>query len=120
MIKIVKAQLDDDLDYKYTPIGSYRSYGAPFKVTCAAYGYTIIRKGTTSRLWKEVSREAEIYRVLQRAQGSSVPVFLGAIDLAKIYFLHGAGEIHHILLMGWGGESVDNIHCEKTRQRAIS
>jgi RIO-like serine/threonine protein kinase len=33
-----------------------------------------------------------------------VPVFLGTIDLAKIYFLHGAGEIRHMLVMGWGGE----------------
>lgn len=120
LVKIVKAQLDEDLDHNCTPIGSCGSYGAPFKVTCAAYGYTIIGKGTTSRLWKEVSREAEIYRVLQRAQGSSVPVFLGAIDLAKIYFLHGAGEIRHMLLMGWGGEYVGNIRCEETRQRAIS
>lgn len=120
LVKIVKAQLDEDLDHNCTPIGSCGSYGAPFKVTCAAYGYTIIGKGTTSRLWKEVSREAEIYRVLQRAQGSSVPVFLGAIDLAKIYFLHGAGEIRHMLLMGWGGESMGNISCEKTRQRAVS
>ncbi|KAI3124175.1 hypothetical protein CBS147326_8404 [Penicillium roqueforti] len=98
LVKIVQAQLGEDLDHNCTPIGSCGSYGAPFKVTCAAYGYTIIGKGTTSRLWKVVSREAEIYRILQRAQGSSVPVFLGAINLAKIYFLHGAGEIRHMLL----------------------
>ncbi|KAL4801325.1 hypothetical protein ASPSYDRAFT_165259 [Aspergillus sydowii CBS 593.65] len=120
LVKMVKAQLDEDLDHNCTPIGSCGSYGAPFKVTCAAYGYTIIGKGTTSRLWKEVSREAEIYRVLQRAQGSAVPVFLGAIDLANIYFLHGAGEIRHMLLMGWGGESVGSIHPEESCLRAIS
>ena len=64
-----------------------------------------IGKGTTSGLWKEVSREAQVYRVLRKAQGSAVPVFLGTIDLAKMYFLHGAGQIRHMLVMGWGGES---------------
>ncbi|KAL4940881.1 hypothetical protein BDV06DRAFT_213142 [Aspergillus oleicola] len=43
LVKMVKAQLDKDLDHNYTPIGSCGSYGAPFKIT----------KGTTSRLWKK-------------------------------------------------------------------
>ena len=30
--------------------------------------------------------------------------FLGTIDLAKIYFHDGAGQIRHMLVMGWGGE----------------
>jgi hypothetical protein len=30
----------------------------PFKLTCVGYGYTVIEKGTTSGMWKEVSREA--------------------------------------------------------------
>ncbi|KAE8356266.1 hypothetical protein BDV28DRAFT_127291 [Aspergillus coremiiformis] len=120
LVKIVKAQLDKDLDHNCSPIGSCGSYGAPFKITCAAYGYTIVGKGTTSRLWKEVSREAEIYHILRRVQGSAVPVFLGAIDLAMIYFLHGAGEIRHMLLMGWGGESVGHKKLKKTIRHAIS
>lgn len=43
-------------------------------------------KGTTSGLWKEVSREAQVYQILRKAQGSAVPVFLGTIDLAKVCF----------------------------------
>jgi hypothetical protein len=82
------------------------------------FGYTILGKGTTSRLWKELSREAEVHRILQCVQGSAVPVFLGAIDLAQPYFLHGAGEIRHMLLMGWGGESVNTP--DETIRRAIS
>ena len=94
-------------------MGGCGASGAPFKVTCTAYGYTVVAKGTTSRLWKEVSREADIYRILWRAQGSAVPVFLGAIDLAKIYFLHGAGEIRHMLIMAWVGEPISKIkHVE--------
>ncbi|KAL5003682.1 hypothetical protein BDV10DRAFT_190611 [Aspergillus recurvatus] len=94
LVKKLKAQLDQDLDHNCTLIGSCGSFGAPFKITCATFGYTI----------KEVSREAEVYHVLQRAQGSAVP----------IYFLHGAGEICHMLLMGWGGESMGHITLDKT------
>ncbi|KAJ5865220.1 uncharacterized protein N7529_007136, partial [Penicillium soppii] len=49
------------------------SYGAPFKLTCTKHGYTVIGKGTTSGLWKEVSREAQVYRILRKAQDSAVP-----------------------------------------------
>ena len=61
-------------------------------------------------LWKDVvSQEAEIYYILQKAQGSSVPVFLGKMDLKKIYFAFG-GQIRHMLIMGWAGESTVNLH----------
>ncbi|KAJ6105282.1 hypothetical protein N7523_010092 [Penicillium sp. IBT 18751x] len=108
LVRLLKAQLDENID-RCTPLGGCGAYGAPFKLTCVVYGYTVIGKGTTSGLWKEVSREAEVYRILQKAQGSAVPVFLGTIDLAKIYFLHGAGEIRHMLVMGWGGKSTASM-----------
>ncbi|KAL4954944.1 hypothetical protein BDW69DRAFT_130840 [Aspergillus filifer] len=104
LVDSLKAQLDENID-RCIPLGSCGAYGAPFKLTCATYGYTVIGKGTTSGLWKEVSREKQVYRLLRKAQGSAVPVFLGTIDLKKMYFLHGAGEIRHMLVMGWGGES---------------
>ena len=61
---MVKQPLDKDLDRDCTPMGGCGSYGAPFKVTSPTYGYTVVGKGTTSRLWEEVSRGAEIYRIL--------------------------------------------------------
>ncbi|CAG8241623.1 unnamed protein product [Penicillium olsonii] len=120
LVKRLKVQLDLDLDHNCTPIGPCGSSGAPFKITCATFGYTVIGKGTTSKLWGEVSPEADIYRVLQRVQGSAVPVFLGAINFAQTYFLHGAGRIRHMLLMGWAGESVGHSTLNKTIQDAIS
>ena len=119
LVELLKQQLDEDLDHNCTPFGNCGAYGAPFKITCATYGYTIVGKGTTSRLWKEVSQEADIYHVLRKAQGSAVPVFLGAIDLAKIYFLHAAGEICHMLLMAWGGESTSKLKQQPVLQREI-
>ncbi|RAK96564.1 uncharacterized protein BO80DRAFT_428986 [Aspergillus ibericus CBS 121593] len=120
LLQMIKQQLDDNLDEHCTPMGKCGSYGAPFKVTCAVYGYTVVGKGTTSRLWSIVSEEAKVYRILQSVQGSAVPVFLGPIDLAKIYFLHGAGEIRHMLLMGWGGNSLGQKEIDATLRRAIS
>ncbi|KAH3629536.1 hypothetical protein KXW27_002712 [Aspergillus fumigatus] len=120
LVKIVKEQLDRDLDHNFTPMGFCGGYSAPFKVTCAAHGYTVVGKATTSRRWKVVSREADIYRILQRAQGSAIPVFLGAIDFSNIYFLHGAGDIRHMLLMGWGGEDLSHAKPERSLDRAIS
>ena len=64
-----------------------------------------------------------IYRILRKAQGSAVPVFLGIIDLAMTYFLHGAGEIRHMLLMAWAGEKISgselpvNFNRERRRSR---
>jgi hypothetical protein len=75
-----------------------------FKLTCTIYGYTVLGKGTTAGLWKEVSREAQVHQILRKAQGSAVPVSLGTIDLAKPYFLHGPGEIRHLFVMGWGNK----------------
>ncbi|KAI5284929.1 hypothetical protein KEM54_000952 [Ascosphaera aggregata] len=109
LVQLVKRQLDDNLDRNCTPMGGCGASGAPFKVTSAVYGYTIVGKGTTSYLWPELLREAEVYRVLQQVQGSAVPIFLGAIDLEKTYFLHGAGPIQHMLLMGWGGKPVSSM-----------
>ena len=109
LVQMIKQQSDENLDRNCTPMGG-----------CGSYGYTVVGKGTTSRLWKEVSREAEIYHILQRVQGSAAPVFLGRIDLAQVYFLHGAGEIRHMLLMGWGGDSVGCIKHDENIQRAIS
>ncbi|KAL2846713.1 hypothetical protein BJY01DRAFT_234511 [Aspergillus pseudoustus] len=100
LVQMLKEQLNKDLDHNFTPIGLHGSFSALFKVTSITYRYTIISKATTSRRWKEVSQEADVYHILQRAQGLVIPVFLGVINLADVYFLHGARDIHHILLIG--------------------
>ncbi|KAI7343087.1 hypothetical protein KC320_g9349, partial [Hortaea werneckii] len=104
MVYNLKQQLDKDVDRHCEPFGECGSTGAPFKLRCESYGYTFVGKGTISSLWHAVSREAQFYQILHSAQGFAVPVFLGSIDMAQSYFLHGAGEIQHMLLMAWGGE----------------
>ncbi|KAH8431854.1 uncharacterized protein LDX57_009505 [Aspergillus melleus] len=95
--------------------------GAPFKVTCVRYGYTVVGKGTTCFLWRQLEREADVYRMLSPVQGSAVPVFLGKINMQKIYRLHGAGKIWHMLLMGWGGDTIDTVKTDiRTENRSIA
>jgi predicted Ser/Thr protein kinase len=42
-------------------------------------------------------------------------VFLGALDTPQSYFLHGAGEIQHMLLMAWAGEPLTRLQWENER-----
>ncbi|KAJ5131248.1 uncharacterized protein N7515_007287 [Penicillium bovifimosum] len=118
LISLLKQQMDEDID-RCIPFGSRGSYGAPFKLTCSIHGYTVVGKGTTAVIWaKAVSQEADIYHILRKAQGSAVPVFLGKIDLAKIYFRYSA-EIRHMLVMGWAGESTATLEQTSDLRREI-
>ncbi|GLA56090.1 hypothetical protein AnigIFM63604_004386 [Aspergillus niger] len=120
LIEQLKQQLDENIDRDCTPMGGCGASGVPFKVTYTAYGYTMVGKGTTSRRWDEVKREEVVYRVLDQAQASAVPVFLGTIDLAKSYFVHAAGEICHMLIMAWGGKPIHKIERDKMITREIA
>ncbi|RAH52054.1 hypothetical protein BO85DRAFT_464313 [Aspergillus piperis CBS 112811] len=101
LAKLIKAAIDECLD-RAEPMGGCGLSGAPFKLTCVRYGYTIVGKGTTCYLWPQ----------LNPVQGSAVPVYIGKIDLRRMYFLLGAGPIRHMLLMGWGGESIDEVEVD--------
>ncbi|WPG98889.1 Hypothetical protein R9X50_00168900 [Acrodontium crateriforme] len=116
LVKMLKDQLDENMDQNCTPWGQCGQSGAPFKLTCATYGYTVIGKGTTNGWWDEVSREADAYRVLRNAEASAVTVFLGKLNMSKVYFLEGAGEIRHMLVMGWGGRSPESVFDDRFLQ----
>jgi hypothetical protein len=114
LVQLLKKQLDIDLDHYCTPWGISGSSGAPFKLTLSSHGYTLVGKGTTDMHWKQLCYEADIYRVLRKAQGSAVPVFLGNIDLAKIFFLHRGVYIKHMLLLSWGGNKKADLIVEES------
>ncbi|KAE8155549.1 hypothetical protein BDV40DRAFT_311062 [Aspergillus tamarii] len=101
LVRRVKQQLNQNPDVGYTSMGGCGASGVPFKITCTAYGYTVVGKGTTSYLWNEVKREADIYRILWRAQGRAVP-------------------IRHMLLMGWGGEPIHKLEDVEAIRSEIS
>ncbi|KAL3428561.1 hypothetical protein BDV09DRAFT_190842 [Aspergillus tetrazonus] len=120
LIEQLKQRLDENIDQDCTPIGGCGATGVPFKVTCTAYGYTVVGKGTTSDLWDVVSREAEVYRFLRQAQGSAVPVFLGMVNLAKFYYVHGAGKNRHMLIMAWGGVPIHEMERDPMFAREVA
>ena len=41
--------------------------------------------------------------------------------MQKTYHLHGAGKIRHMILMGWGGDTIDRVETDvKTENRSIA
>ena len=48
LVKLIKEQLDYNLDYNCMLFGACGSYSAPFKITCAVYSYMIGGKRITS------------------------------------------------------------------------
>ncbi|RMY61649.1 hypothetical protein D0863_11213 [Hortaea werneckii] len=113
LVRMLKEQLDEDVDEHCEPLGECGATGAPFRLRCKSLGYTIIGKGTTSTLWNVVAREAQFYQILRPAQGSAIPVFLGELDMKQTSYWHGAGEIQHMLLMAWGGEPPTKLQWDE-------
>ncbi|KAK0301973.1 hypothetical protein LTR01_009046 [Friedmanniomyces endolithicus] len=122
MAHMLREQLVKDVEHFCEPFESCGAYGAPSKLRWDSYGYTFNAKGTALRLWSTVSREAQLYQVFHTVQGytvqgytvqgytvqgstvqgctvqgSAVPIFHGSFDTMQTYFLHGAGEIQHML-----------------------
>lgn len=79
-----------------------------FKVTLLSHGYTFVAKGTRDVFIPDLHHEATIYQQLRPLQGDVIPVFLGNVDLEKKWWDLGYCIIH-MLLMSYGGESVDFI-----------
>ncbi|KMO99937.1 hypothetical protein CISG_05236 [Coccidioides immitis RMSCC 3703] len=96
LVQLLKEQLDENLDHKCTSFGDCGAFGAPFKITCATYGYTVVGRGTTCLRWNEVSREADVYRILKKGSG-----------------------IRHMLLMAWGGKDTTKLEHSEALTREI-
>lgn len=78
MVCIFKRQLDQTVDQHRELLGGCGATGAPFRLRCEGLGYTITGKGMTPQLWNIVARGAMLYWILRPAQGSAIPVSLGA------------------------------------------
>ncbi|KAJ5111821.1 hypothetical protein NUU61_001451 [Penicillium alfredii] len=68
LVRLLKAQLDENID-RCIPLGDCGAYGAPFKLTCVVYGYTVIGKGTTSGLWKKSPAKRRYTKFCERFKG---------------------------------------------------
>lgn len=100
-------QLDLTMDYNCTNTELWGSRSMIFKVSLASYGYTLIAKGTRDVFIPDLQHEGEIYHRLRRLQGKSIPVYLGNIGLARPWYGMGGVRVIHMLLLAYGGTSVD-------------
>lgn len=87
-----------------------------------AYGYTFACKGTVRAFVKDLEHEAAVYERLRPVQGTSVPVFLGAIDLRSInrtYHYDHRVDIINLMFLSWGGYSLHEVQIGEREQRRL-
>jgi hypothetical protein len=106
--RLVQSQLTADMDRNCEPLGKQGTRGALFKITLASFGYTFVGKGTVQAFVPDLLHEGKMYGLLTHAQGSTVPVYLGNMDLERTYYLDVGVRIVHMLYMAWGGEHADD------------
>ncbi|KAI8715201.1 hypothetical protein NCS52_01027300 [Fusarium sp. LHS14.1] len=89
--------------------GKRGATGVLFKLELAPYGYTFVGKGSPLGHLRLLEHEGHIYERLDRLQGEVVPVHLGLVQLDKHrgYILPGGTRVILMMLMSWGGETVD-------------
>ncbi|KAL7940092.1 hypothetical protein V8C42DRAFT_364366 [Trichoderma barbatum] len=110
-LQLLRKQLEVSLDDGVVPLGDGGSRGVLFRITLLAYGYTFVAKGTVRAFIKDLEHEAAVYERLKPAQGVSIPVFLGTVDLRaidKIYYYDHRVYIVHLMFLSWGGYKLDD------------
>jgi hypothetical protein len=127
--RLIQTQLKEalHLDQDCEPLGIQGARGALFKVTLAAYGYTVVGKGTVKAFMPDLLHEGKIYQRLTRLQGTAVPVYLENINLIEWYYPDVRVRILHMLLMSWGSnlaeedESIkDSSEVQKEIKRTMT
>ncbi|RSL46859.1 hypothetical protein CEP51_015866 [Fusarium floridanum] len=111
-LRLLHEQLRQSLDAGVTKLGKHGARGVLFKVTLLAYSYTFVCKGTVQAFIGDLEHEAAVYKRLERVQGISVPVFLGAVDLRplkRVYYYDHRVYIVHMTFLSWGGYGIDDI-----------
>ncbi|KAI0448035.1 hypothetical protein F4803DRAFT_496253 [Xylaria telfairii] len=122
-LRLLSQQLQGSLDDGVVQLGIQGARGALFQVTMLTYGYTFACKGTVRAFVKDLEHEAAVYERLRPVQGTSVPVFLGAIDLRSInrtYHYDHRVDIIYMMFLSWGGYSLHEMQIgEGEEQRRL-
>ncbi|KAL8659931.1 MAG: hypothetical protein Q9202_006886 [Teloschistes flavicans] len=103
----IQQQLARNLDYNCTDLQIQGSRSMLFKVSLASHGYTFVGKGTRDVFVVDLKLEAQMYHRLHALQGIDIPVHLGSIDLTVPFRQIGGVRIIHMLLLAYGGVSLD-------------
>ncbi|KAI1153778.1 hypothetical protein F4825DRAFT_414054 [Nemania diffusa] len=121
-LRLLSQQLKGSLDNGVVKLGIQGARGALFQVTMLAYGYTFACKGTVRAFVKDLEHEAAVYERLRPVQGTSVPVFLGTIDLRSInrtYHYDHRVDIIYMMFLSWGGYSLHEVQIGEKEQRRL-
>ncbi|KAL1976103.1 hypothetical protein VTN31DRAFT_2385 [Thermomyces dupontii] len=105
--------------------GFYGATGVLFKITLTGYGYTFVGKGVQSVDEPLLEHESRVYARLASIQGTRIPVYLGIITLQRPYPLVSLARVTQMMLMSWGGESLekrswpDNVDISAERKKTL-
>ena len=102
--QLLREQLAESFDH-CTDLQQRGRTGMLFQVTLESHGYTFVAKGSVRGFISSSKKEEKVYRLLEKRQGRSIPVYLGSIDL-DVPWIESAFDIVHMLLLSWAGEVV--------------
>ena len=126
LVNRVRCQLNADVDHNCDPLAIQGARGVLFRVREVSNGYTFVAKGTVDAYRPQLRHEGQVYQRLLPIQGSATPIYLGNIDLGYPYFYDIGVKIVHMVLMSWGGVSlqerspaIDGSLLENEKQRSI-
>ncbi|KAL9607939.1 MAG: hypothetical protein Q9167_007200 [Letrouitia subvulpina] len=112
---LLRQQLAVTLDENCINLKIHGLRGLLFQVRLEPHGYTCVAKGTINEFIPDLKNEAQMYHRLKDLQGTSIPVYLGNIDLQRKWYELGI-RITHILLISYAGERVAE-RLDKTMQQ---
>lgn len=116
-LTLMHEQLARTLDEDIEPLAKQGARGILFRVTLRSYGYTVIAKGTVLAFLRDLRHEASVYHRLQTLQGVCVPVCLGAVDLAQVYYYDFQVRVVHLMFLSWAGDSPNDGNVEVGQQK---
>lgn len=106
--RLVRDVLHDRLDY-CEELWLYGARGCLYRLRLPDWGYTVVAKGTRHEFVPDLQREAGIYNSLQSVQGVYTPVYLGSFDLAHPLHYMGWVPIVHMMVLTFGGYSLNHL-----------
>ncbi|KIW99707.1 uncharacterized protein Z518_11120 [Rhinocladiella mackenziei CBS 650.93] len=107
--QLVQHVLQHQLEY-CEELFLYGARGCLYRIRVPHWGYTMVAKGTRREFVADLQREASIYkRYLKPIQGIYTPVYLGSFDLAYPLDYIGVVPIVHIMVLSFGGCSLNNL-----------
>lgn len=115
--ELVQEQLIRNLDDDCEPLGLQGARGALFKLALTSHGYTFVGKGTVKHYIPALLHEGRVYDQLKDVQGTTIPVYLGSIDLSRGFYLYLDVDIIHMLLLSYGGEMVNSSTNREEMER---